>query len=123
MTLEYSQYEQALDYIYSFTDYEKEPRPRDPSHYDLRRMDELLTRVGNPHLKPRTVHVAGSKGKGSVAAMMASVLTVSGYKTGLFTSPHLHVFNERIRLDGNLISNDDFIALVNKLRPHVVVVN
>ncbi|UCH42864.1 MAG: bifunctional folylpolyglutamate synthase/dihydrofolate synthase [Dehalococcoidales bacterium] len=123
MTSTYSQYEQALDYIYSFTDYEREPRPRDPSFYDLRRMDELLIRVGDPHLKAKTVHIAGSKGKGSVAAMIASVLTTSGYKTGLFTSPHLHVFNERIRLDGNLIADDELVALVNKLHPHVEAVN
>ncbi|MBI4180879.1 MAG: bifunctional folylpolyglutamate synthase/dihydrofolate synthase, partial [Chloroflexi bacterium] len=54
--------QQALDYIYSFVDYEKEPRLRDAVHYDLRRMDELLARLGNPHLKASTVHIAGSKG-------------------------------------------------------------
>jgi len=123
VTSAYSHYEQALDYIYSFTDYEREPRPRDPSFYDLRRMDELLALVGNPHLKVRTVHIAGSKGKGSVAAMVASVLSTSGYKTGLFTSPHLHVFNERIRLDGNFIADDELVILVNKLHPHVEAVN
>ncbi|MFC2021084.1 bifunctional folylpolyglutamate synthase/dihydrofolate synthase, partial [Chloroflexota bacterium] len=83
-------YQQALDYIYSFIDYEGKSRPRDAVHYDLRRMDELLVRLGSPHLKARTVHITGSKGKGSVAAMIASVLTSSGYTTGLYTSPHLH---------------------------------
>src|SRR3989337_2411854 len=52
-----ARYQEALDYIYSFVDYERQPRPRDPVHYDLRRMDELLARLGNPHLKARTVHI------------------------------------------------------------------
>ena len=52
-----TRYQQALDYIYSFIDYEREPRPRDAVHYDLRRMEELLTRLGNPHLKAKTVHI------------------------------------------------------------------
>ncbi|GAI66168.1 unnamed protein product, partial [marine sediment metagenome] len=76
-------YQQALDYIYSFIDYERIPRPRDAANYDLRRMEELLGRLDSPHLKAKSVHIAGSKGKGSVAAMMASALTASGYTTGL----------------------------------------
>ncbi len=118
-----ARYQQALDYIYSFIDYEREPRPRDAVHYDLRRMDELLARLDNPHLKTRTVHIAGTKGKGSVAAMMASVLTASGYVTGLNTSPHLHTFNERIRVDGRLISDEELVALVDKVRPEAEVVH
>jgi dihydrofolate synthase/folylpolyglutamate synthase len=116
-------YQQALDYIYSFIDYEKVPRPRDPAIYDLRRMDELLARLGNPHLAARTVHITGSKGKGSVAAMIASVLAVSGYATGLYTSPHLHTFNERIRVGDRLISDEEIVALVDNLRPEVAAVN
>jgi len=116
-------YQQALDYIYSFIDYEREPGPRGPARYDLRRVDELLARLGNPHLKARTVHIAGTKGKGSVAAMMASALTASGYTTGLYTSPHLHTFNERIRVDNNLISNEELVALVEEIKPQVKAVN
>jgi dihydrofolate synthase/folylpolyglutamate synthase len=116
-------YQQALDYLYSFIDYESMPRPRDAEHYDLRRMDELLERLGNPHLKARTVHIAGTKGKGSVAAMIASVLTNSGYRTGLYTSPHLHTFNERIRVDGELIADEEITALVEKLQPEEQAVN
>ena len=118
-----SRYQQALDYIYSFVDYEREPRLRDAILYDLRRMDELLARLGNPQLKARSVHIAGTKGKGSVAAMMASVLTASGYVTGLFTSPHLITFNERIRIDDRLIADDEVAALVDRLRPEVTAVN
>jgi len=116
-------YQQALDYIYSFIDYETVPRPRDAAHYDLRRMEELLGRLDNPHLKAKSVHIAGSKGKGSVAAMMASALTASDYTTGLFTSPHLHTFNERIRVDGELISEAEIASLVERLKPEVEVVN
>jgi dihydrofolate synthase/folylpolyglutamate synthase len=123
MILENTPYQQALDYIYSFIDYETEPRPRDAIHYDLRRMDELLARLGDPHLNTSTVHITGTKGKGSVAAMMTSVLTAAGYKTGLFTSPHLHTFNERIRIGDRLISNDEIVTLVEKLRPEVKAVN
>lgn len=115
--------QQALDYIYSFIDYEREPRPHDAVHYDLRRVDELLSRLGNPHRRARTVHVAGTKGKGSVAAMIASALTASGYTTGLFTSPHLHIFNERIRVDDKLISDQELVTLVERLKAEVEVVN
>ena len=118
-----ARYQQALDYIYSLIDYEKQPRPRDAVNYDLRRMDELLARLGNPHLKARAVHIAGSKGKGSVAAMIASTLTASGYTTGLYISPHLHFFNERIRVDGTLIGDQELVALVEKIRPEVELVN
>jgi dihydrofolate synthase/folylpolyglutamate synthase len=118
-----SRYQQALDYIYSFVDYEREPRLRDATLYDLRRMDELLARLGNPHLKTRSVHIAGTKGKGSVAAMIASVLTASGHITGLYTSPHLITFNERIRVNDRLIADDEVVALVDRLKPEVTVVN
>ena len=101
-------YQQALDYLYSFIDYETQPRPRDPVNYDLRRMDELLERLGNPHLKAKTVHIAGTKGKGSTAAMITSVLAASGYSTGLYTSPHLLRLQERIRVAGREISTRRF---------------
>jgi hypothetical protein len=80
-------YQQAIDYINSYTDYEKIGMPHDPAFYDLRRVDELLASLGNPHLRAKSVHIAGTNGKGSVAAMVASALSVSGYKTGLYTSP------------------------------------
>ncbi len=116
-------YQQALDYIYSFIDYERVPRPRHAANYDLRRMEELLGRLDNPHLKAKSVHIAGTKGKGSTAAMMASALTASGYTTGLNTSPHLHTFNERIRVGGELISEAELASLVERLKPEVEAVN
>jgi len=113
----------ALDFIYSFIDYEKQHDPHIKTVWDLRRVDALLARLGNPHLKAKTVHIAGSKGKGSTAVMTASVLTAAGYKTGLYTSPHLHLFNERIRVDDKLISNDEIVELVAKIKPEVEAVN
>lgn len=118
-----SLYQQALDYLYSFIDYETMHQPRDASHFDLRRMDELLGRLDNPHLKARTVHIAGTKGKGSTAAMVASVLSTAGYKTGLYTSPHLTDLRERFRIDGELISEAVIIELVDRLKPEVEIVN
>ncbi len=117
-------YKQAEEYILSFTDYEKIPGILYTSaNYDLRRMAELLAPLGNPHLAAKTVHIAGTKGKGSTAAMIAQVLTTSVYKTGLYTSPHLHTLRERIRIDGNFISEADFVSLVEILKPLVTLVN
>ncbi|MBC8276519.1 MAG: bifunctional folylpolyglutamate synthase/dihydrofolate synthase [Chloroflexi bacterium] len=117
-------YRQAEDYILSFTDYEKIPGIAYTSaNYDLRRMEKLLLPLGNPHLETRTVHIAGTKGKGSTAAMISQVLIAAGYKTGLFTSPHLHTLRERIRTSGAMISEADFAALVTKLKPIVEKVN
>ena len=117
-------YQQAEDYILSFTDYEKIPGiAYTAANYDLRRMEKLLQPLGNPHLGTRTVHIAGTKGKGSTAAMVAQVLVTSGYKTGLFTSPHLHTLRERIRVDGNLVSEAEFASIVTSLEPIVKEIN
>ncbi len=116
-------YQQALDYLYSFIDYETMHQPRQAAHYDLRRMEELLCRLDNPHLKARTVHIAGTKGKGSTAAMIASVLTAAGHATGLYTSPHLTDIRERFRINGRLITGDEMIDLVQRLKPEVTAVN
>ena len=116
-------YQQALDYIFGYTDYEKVPMPHDPAFYDLRRVEELLARLDNPHLKARSVHVGGTNGKGSTAAMVASALTASGYTTGLYTSPHLNTIRERFRVNGNLITEEEFTSVVATLKPEVEKVN
>jgi dihydrofolate synthase/folylpolyglutamate synthase len=117
-------YRQAEDYILSFTDYEKIPGIAYTSaNYDLRRMEKLLQPLGNPHLETKTVHIAGTKGKGSTAAMISQALIAAGYKTGLFTSPHLHTLRERIKINDTMISEADFAALVTKLKPIVEKVN
>jgi dihydrofolate synthase/folylpolyglutamate synthase len=117
------QYQAALDYLYSFVDYETMRAPHAPANYDLRRMDELLARLGNPHLVAPAVHIAGTKGKGSTAAMVASALMAAGYRTGLYTSPHLIDLRERVRVDGRLISRHDLVRLVECLQPEVEAVN
>jgi len=118
-----SAYQETLDYIYSFTNYETMPEPRSAANFDLRRMDELLVGLGNPHQAARSVHIAGTKGKGSTAAIIASVLTVSGYATGLYTSPHLIDLRERIRVNGQSITGGELISLVAELKPEVDAVN
>jgi len=118
-----SPFDRALDFIYSFIDYEKKRDPHIKITWDLRRVELLLEKLGNPHLLAKTVHIAGSKGKGSTAAMVASVLTRAGYATGLYTSPHLHFFNERIRVNDRQITNDEIVAMVAKIRPAVEEVN
>jgi dihydrofolate synthase/folylpolyglutamate synthase len=116
-------YRQAIDYIDSYTDYEKVGMPHDPAFYDLRRVDELLSYLGNPHQKAGSIHITGTNGKGSVAAMIASALTACGYSTGLYTSPHFHTWRERIKVDGELISEAELARLVTKLKPQVEVLN
>lgn len=116
-------YEQALDYVFSYTDYEKVAMPHALGSYDLRRIEELMAHLGNPHLKARSVHIAGTNGKGSTAAMIASVLTNSGYSTGLYTSPHLHTIRERFQVNGDLITEAEFKDMVSRLKPQVEIVN
>ena len=116
-------YREALDYVLSFTDFERLPPAYWSREFDLRRMDEFLARLGDPHTSPRSVLVAGSKGKGSTSAMIASALSAAGYRTGLYTSPHLHTFRERIRVGNELIGEGEFAAVVERLKPEVEVVN
>ena len=111
------EYRAALSFLYSFVDYERNSKWKyDVSHFDLKRMRSLLKALGNPNEHGWFVHVAGTNGKGSVSAMIASALRESGLKTGLYTSPHLITFRERIRVDGLLISPEEVIAGVNRLR-------
>ncbi len=118
-----ARYRQALDYVNSFSDSETSLQPRKAENFDLRRVAMLLGRLGNPHLDARTVHIAGTKGKGSAAAMVASVLIKADYRTGLYTSPHLIDVRERIRLDGRMIPREAFAAGVERLKPQVAAVN
>jgi dihydrofolate synthase/folylpolyglutamate synthase len=113
-------YQQALDYIYSFVDQEKlQPDKYEPRRFDLTNMHSLLEMLGNPHHRLRAVHVAGTKGKGSTCAMMASVLQAAGYRAGLFTQPHLHTFRERIQVNHRLITEEEMVALLEQLKPSI----
>lgn len=111
-------YQDALEYIYSFVSHERQVRYGDGAvGLSLQRMEDLLERLGRPQARFRCVHIAGTKGKGSTSAMIESVLRASGYRTGLYTSPHLHTCRERIRLDGALITKAAVVELLAELRP------
>ena len=106
-------YGHALQYVNSFTDYEKKGfATYAPEFYNLDRVHELLALLGDPQHTFRAVHIAGTKGKGSTAAMIESILRTAGYRTGLYTSPHLHTFRERIQVAGELIPEADVVRLV-----------
>lgn len=115
-----STYEEAVAFLYGRLNYERLPmRSYTPDGMKLDRMDRLLRVLGNPHLRVPTIHVAGTKGKGSTSAMIAESLRAAGYKTGLYTSPHLERIEERFWLDGQLISPETIVELVNRLLPIV----
>ncbi len=110
-------YEQALAFWYGRIDYER--RTPLPGDLKLDRMRRLLHGLGNPHERLNIVHIAGTKGKGSTAAMLEAVLRQAGYRTGLFTSPHLSDVSERIRINGEPISPAEIVACIEQARPVV----
>ncbi len=102
-------YQEALDYIHAVHWQGHKP--------GLSRTRALLAALGDPHKQLRFVHVAGTNGKGSTAAMLDSCLRCAGYKVGLFTSPYIIRFNERIQVDGAPIPDDALVRLVEQVRP------
>lgn len=115
-----TQYDQSLDYLYSFVDYSlKHSSELAKADFNLDRMFALLEALGNPQSKYPIIHVAGTKGKGSVSALCASALQAAGYKTGLYTSPHLLDFCERIQIDGAPITHPQLNELIEEIKPQV----
>ncbi len=114
-----SDYQERLDYLYHCLNYEWQGMPRVPAELTLGRMRRLLKRLGEPQAGLPIIHVAGTKGKGSTAAMMAAVLTASGVSTGLYCSPHLHRLEERFTIDGNPASETEIVELVDDVREAV----
>lgn len=113
-------YQQTLDYLYTFVDYSLTKVDRySPEQFDLGRMREFVQRLGHPERSYAIIHVAGTKGKGSVSAMCASALQAAGYKTGLYTSPHLQDYTERIQINRQPISHADLVALVEEIKPYL----
>lgn len=113
-------FQSTLDYLYSFVNYEANPgKVYAPERFNLDRVRGLLKSLANPHSRYASVHIAGTKGKGSLAAMVESVLRAAGYGTGLFTSPHLQDFCERIQVGGKMIPRDSLAEIVTELRPHI----
>ena len=85
----------------------------------LHRINELIQRLGSPVMKG-VIHIAGTNGKGSTASMLASILTAAGYKTGLYTSPFIFEFNERMQINGKSISDDELAKLTEQVQPHAL---
>ncbi|MGA2584808.1 MAG: folylpolyglutamate synthase/dihydrofolate synthase family protein [Tepidisphaeraceae bacterium] len=115
-----SGYPKALRYLSTLNDYERLRIVRyNTENFNLDRMRMLLKKLGNPQEHFRSVHVAGTKGKGSTCTMIAAMLQATGYKVGLYTSPHLVDVRERITINGSMISQADFARLVRTVEPMV----
>lgn len=113
-------YNKALDYLYSFVDYSlKHSSDLARAEFNLDRMFALMDALGNPQNDYPIIHVAGTKGKGSVSALCASALQAAGYRVGLYTSPHLLDYCERIQVNGEPISHELLVELVEEVKPAV----
>jgi dihydrofolate synthase/folylpolyglutamate synthase len=120
----FSNYKEALAYLLDRTDYEKEEHVRyNVTTFSLARMERLLSLLGDPHTKINTVHIAGTKGKGSTATMLAKMLEANGYTVGLYTSPHLVHLHERIVVNSRMISEAEMLAMMNRLYAPVEKLN
>lgn len=110
-------YEGALRYLYSFADWERGIGfgAEAPARFTLDRIRELLRVLGNPQQRFGSVHIAGSKGKGSTAAILESILRAAGMRTGLYTQPHLHTFRERMRIGNAPVAAETFTRLVERI--------
>ncbi|HUS72978.1 MAG TPA: folylpolyglutamate synthase/dihydrofolate synthase family protein [Sedimentisphaerales bacterium] len=112
----FKSYKEAIKYLYEKTDYEKQRHLRyNVTTFSLDRMEKLLSLVGNPHKKVPTVHIAGTKGKGSTATMLAKMLEVNDYAVGLYTSPHVVHLHERITVNSKMISEREMLGLLNRI--------
>ncbi|MGB9672963.1 MAG: bifunctional folylpolyglutamate synthase/dihydrofolate synthase [Anaerolineales bacterium] len=114
------EYQETLNYLYSFVDYSLTKADRlAQAKFDLSRMYKLMQELGNPHQAYPSIHITGTKGKGSVTAMCTSCLQEAGYKVGMYTSPHLEDYAERIQINGENIPHETLTSLVNEIRPIV----
>jgi len=113
-------YQQALDYIYSYVDYSLTRQDElSADKFDLERMRILMGALGNPERSYPIIHIAGTKGKGSVASFCASALKAAGYRTGLYISPHLQDFAERMQVNGKQIKPSEVVNLVEEIKPQI----
>jgi len=113
-------YQEALDYLYQFVDYSLTRNFRYAENkFDLNRMVELLGLLGDPQKNYQIIHVAGTKGKGSTSALIASALQSAGYKIGFYSSPHLEDFTERFQVNGAFISQNEFTKLLEEMKPSI----
>src|SRR5690554_3897238 len=105
------EYREAKDYLVNLTKF--------GFNFGLGRIQELLKRVGNPEQELNVVHIGGTNGKGSTTNMVAKILGEAGYRVGVFTSPHLHDYRERITISGEMIPKEEVTSLIRTLRPHL----
>ncbi|MHC4680539.1 MAG: bifunctional folylpolyglutamate synthase/dihydrofolate synthase [Planctomycetota bacterium] len=113
-------YRQAIGYLFEKTDYEKQQRLRyNATTFNLTRMRKLLSLLGNPHRKVHTVHIGGTKGKGSTATMLARMLEANNYKVGLYTSPHVVHLHERITVNSVMVTDSEMRGLLNRVHAPV----
>jgi dihydrofolate synthase/folylpolyglutamate synthase len=113
-------YQEALDYLYKYIDYSLVRNLKySPEKFDLGRMYAFVSALGEPQQSYPILHVAGTKGKGSVSALCASALAAAGYRVGLYTSPHLTDFAERMRVNGRSILHRELVALVEENKPKI----
>ena len=112
-------YRQSIARLLALVDHERNvvTGPRQKAIYDLTRMEVLLDRLGGPHTQVPAIHIAGTKGKGSTAALCDAALCAAGLRTGFYSSPHLHTFRERIRRDSQPVSPEVFAGLMERLWP------
>lgn len=108
-------YLSALKYLDSFYNYEKSRDPK-ARFLNLDRITKLADYFGNPQLKYNTIHITGTKGKGSTACMIAGILREAGYKVGLYTSPHINDARERIKIDGKMIAESEFASIMGRIK-------
>lgn len=117
------EYQAALDYIYSFVDFSRTHQANlSPENFDLSRMVRFMEYLGSPQESFPAIHIAGSKGKGSVSAFCASALQAGGFKVGLYTSPHLKDFEERMQVNQVPIPRDILVGYVKEIKPAVASV-
>jgi dihydrofolate synthase/folylpolyglutamate synthase len=110
-------YQESLDYLYSFIDFSMKRNLRNAEkNFKIERMQAFMHLLGDPQFDYKVIHVAGTKGKGSVSAFCASAIQAAGFKVGLYTSPHMIEFTERIRINGEMITRDAVVSIVDKLK-------
>jgi len=113
-----SKLEIQLGKLYGRINYERQAYVA-PKSFDLCKMQGLVDRLGSPELKYPVVHVAGTKGKGSVCTMLGEILTASGLRTGVYTSPHLETIHQRMKVDGQIITDEQMLAVFECFEPIV----
>ena len=109
-------YRRSIAHLNSFINFERLPEPRfNTQQRDIDRFRVLLQNLGTPQSAFSTIHIAGTKGKGSTAAILASILCAAGYRVGVYTSPHLITVRERMRIDGRIISKREFASVMSRI--------